>query len=415
MNRKYLQLIEKVFAIIGLTFFTGGFGVGSPPLLPAFLTSTIRYGVWFVSLIVIVLNYKKALAMASQDIFICILVPIVYASSIWSLNPEFTDEYMGQVLRMSSFALYLATRFSIKQQVRLVAWTFAIGAIVSILVVWRLPGVGLHWKYHLGAWKGIYDYKNTFGSMMIIGSIAFLLMPVDSLKHQRYKWGFFYLMLLLIYFSTSKTSLIVSFLVLFILYLYRKFRWQGKRSVFFLDLGIMIFGGISGLVVALWVEILGAFGKDGSLTGRVPMWTSAISRVITEQPLLGFGRGGFWADESNYAIEAGMTIGPNYVPPHAHNGYIDLALDVGLVGLSLFLISLTIAFFRSFKLAYNTDKSEYVWPLGFLLFLSLNNMSESYLLRLANVYWVLYVSTALSVGREIRSLTLKRSFRGNNS
>ncbi|MGB3652857.1 MAG: O-antigen ligase family protein [Rivularia sp. (in: cyanobacteria)] len=411
MKRKHLEIAEKVFVVIGLTFFTGGFEAGATETTPALLSptivSTIRYTVWCLSLVIVIFNYKKALVTASQDIFIWILTPIVYASSIWSLNPEYTEKFMVEILQMTSFALFFATRFTIKQQVRLVAWTFAVGAIVSIFVVWRYPGAGLHWHDHPGSWKGIYDYKNTFGSMMVIGSIAFLLIPIDSLKHQRYKWGFFFLSLVMIYFSTSKTSLIVAFLVFVILYFYRKFRWQGKLSIVFIDLGVLIVGGISTLVVTLWIEILSAFGKDPTLTGRLPMWGRIFDRLLTEQPLFGFGRGGFWADESNYAIEAGMAVTERYLPPHAHNGYIDLALDVGLVGLSLFLISLSIAYIRSLKLAYNAPSSEYIWPLGFLLFLSLNNLSESYLLRLANVYWVLYVTTALSVGKEVRSSTFK--------
>lgn len=419
MKKKNIQIAEKVFAIIGLTFFTGGFQVGyalnSVTLLPAFVISLIRYSVWFISLVIVIFNYKKALMMIRQDIFITILVILIYASSIWSYNPAQTDANMPEVLQMTSFALYFATRFTIKQQVRLVAWTFALGASISIFLAWRLPAAALHWLDHPGAWKGIYDYKNTFGSMMVIGSIAFLLIPVDSLKHRRYKWGFFLLMLLMIYFSKSKTSLIVSFLTIIILYLYRQFRWQGKRSILVVDLGIMVAGSIGVIVVSLWVEILGAFGKDPTLTGRLPMWGSLIDRLIIEQPLLGFGRGGLWGEESNYALEAGLSVGDNYLPPHAHNGYIDLALDVGLIGLSLFLISLTIAFYRSFKLAYNTRNSEYVWPLGFLLFLSLNNMSESYLIRLANVYWVLYAATALSVGAEIRRNAFKRNLSEKNS
>jgi len=411
VNKKYLQLVEKIFVIVGLTFFSGGFKVGtamnSPPLITEAGLSAVRYGVWFIALAIIIFNYKKALMTASWDIFIWILIPIVYASSIWSLNPQFTESNMGEVLRMVSFALYFATRFNVKEQVRLVAWTFAIGAIASMLVVWRFPGAGLHWNDHPGSWKGIYDYKNTFGSMMVIGSISLLLTPLDNPKHRRYKWGFFCLSLVMILLSDSATSLLVSMLAFIVLYFYRNFRWKGKLTVIFLDFAVIVVGCIGTLIVALWVEILSALGKDPTLTGRLPMWGSLLNRLM-EQPLFGFGRGGLWADESNYALEAGMAVTQGYLPPHSHNGYIDLALDVGFVGLSLFLISLIIAYYRSLKLAYNSQNSENLWPLGFLIFLSLNNMSESYLLRLANVYWVLYMTTALSVGRELRINAFKR-------
>ncbi|MEA5595383.1 O-antigen ligase family protein [Rivularia sp. UHCC 0363] len=400
MKKQHLEIAEKIFVIIGLTFFSGGFAVGStktsPGIISESIISIIRYFVWSTSLILICFSYKRALHIASKDIFIWILTAIVYSSSIWSVNPEFTEKFMPEVLQMTSFGLYFATRFSLKQQVRLVAWTFGLGAILSMLVVWRLPSAGLHWHDHPGAWKGIYDYKNTFGSLMVLSSIAFLLLPINNLKHRRYKWAGFVISLLFIIFSTSKTSIVVSFVTISIVLFYQKFRWKGKVSVFYIDAVLLFAGSIATIVIGLWVEILGLMGKDATLTGRTPMWNVAFTELMRE-PWFGFGRGAFWAEKSKYAIEAGYAVSEGFVPPHAHNGFIDIMLDVGFVGFFLFLISFGIVYFRSLKLAYGSENLEDMWPLAYLLFLTLNNMMESYLLRLANVYWVLYIAVAFSV------------------
>jgi exopolysaccharide production protein ExoQ len=95
-------------------------------------------------------------------------------------------------------------------------------------------------------------------------------------------------------------------------------------------------------------------------------------------------------------------VSENYIPPHAHNGFIELGLDVGLIGLSIFLVSFTIAYVRALKQAYAAKNSEDFWPLAVLLFVALNNVTESYLLRLANIYWVLYITVALSVKKKRR-------------
>ncbi|MCJ8278367.1 MAG: O-antigen ligase family protein [Rivularia sp. ALOHA_DT_140] len=304
---------------------------------------------------------------------------------------------MVEILQMASFGLYFATRFrNTKQQVRLVAWTFGIGAIVSIFIVWRYPGAGLHWNDHPGAWKGIYDYKNTFGSMMIIGSLAFFLMPVDNLKHRRLKWVFFGLMLVMIYLSTSKTSLIVSFVTISIVMFYHKFRWKGKISVVYVDAVLLFLGSIATIVTTLWVEILTSMGKDTTLTGRIPMWTIAVKELMA-RPWLGFGRGAFWGEKSKYAIDAGYSVSQGFIPPHAHNGFLDIMLDVGFIGFAIFLISYFITYFRALRLAYSSDNLEDIWPLAYIVFLTLNNLMESYLLRLANIYWVLYIAAACSI------------------
>lgn len=411
MKKQHLEIAEKIFVIIGLTFFSGGFAVGSTKtsagIIPETTISIIRYLVWSTSFILTCFSYKRALHLASRDISIWILTLIVYSSSIWSVNPEFTEKFMPEVLQMTTFGLYFATRFSLKQQLRLVAWTFGIGAILSMFVVWRLPGAGLHWHDHPGAWKGIYDYKNTFGSLMVLNSIAFLLLPIDNPKHRRYKWGGFAMSLLFILFSTSKTSIVVSFLTISITLFYQKFRWKGKVSVFYMDVILLFLGSISTIVIGLWVEILGIMGKDATLTGRTPMWNVALTELMS-RPWFGFGRGAFWAEKSKYAIHAGYAVSEGFVPPHAHNGFIDIMLDVGFIGFFIFIISFILAYFRSLKLAYGSDNLEDIWPLAYLLFLTLNNMMESYLLRLANVYWVLYVAVAFSV-RARKTLSINKT------
>ena len=400
MKKQQLETAEKIFVIVGLTFFSGGFAVGStqttPGIIPETTISIFRYFIWGTSFALTCLSYKRALHLASQDIFVWILTAIVYSSSIWSVNPDFTEKFMPEVLQMTTFGLYFATRFSLKQQVRLVAWTFGVGAFLSAFVVWRLPGAGLHWHDHPGAWKGIYDYKNTFGSLMVLSSIAFLLMPIDNPKHRRYKWGGFAISLLFIIFSTSKTSIVVSFVTISIVLFYQKFRWKGKISVFYIDAVLLFVGSIGTVVIGLWVEILGLMGKDATLTGRTPMWNVALTELMY-RPWLGFGRGAFWAEKSKYAIDAGYAVSEGFVPPHAHNGFIDVMLDVGYLGFFVFMLSFSIAYLRSLKLAYASNKLEHMWPLAYLIFLTLNNMMESYMLRLANVYWVLYIATVLSV------------------
>ncbi len=400
--KKQLELAEKGFVILGLTFFSGGFGVGSLPgiagtgLIPESIISVIRYFILTTASIIICLNWKKSLLTASRDIFLWILTPIILLSSIWSLFPEETSKYMGEVWQMTTFALYFATRFSLKEQVKLVAWTFTLGMLLSIFFAIGVPSIGQHGADHPGSWKGIYDYKNTFGSMMVLTSLAFFLLPIDQPRNHLYKWGGFALSQVMMVRSTSKTSLVLSFLLILILLFYRNFRWQGKISVIYLDITILILGCVGTVVLAEWVALLSGLGKDPTLTGRTLIWGSVLTR-LRDSPWLGFGRGAFWQKGSRYAVEAGQAVTANFIPPHAHNGFVDLALDVGWIGLSLFLVSFAIAYARSLKLAYAARNSEDVWPLTVLLFVAMNNVMESYLLRQANIYWVLYITVALSV------------------
>ena len=187
MKTKYLDILEKVFVIIGLTFFSKGFDVGSTPaippipgLIPPIAISGIRYFVWITSTVLIGIRWKQCLAVASKDKYLWLLVILILQSYIWSDYPSFTYQGGREIWQMTSFALYFASRFSLKEQVQLVGINFGIGGILSIITALIFPAAGLHILDHPGAWKGIYDYKNTLGSMMIFGSLAFYLLPLNS-------------------------------------------------------------------------------------------------------------------------------------------------------------------------------------------------------------------------------------------
>ena len=400
MQKKTLETAEKWFAVIGLTFFTRAFDLGTgivaTPLLPGFFTTALRYVVWLGSLFLIGVNWKDAIRTASREKLLWVLTLIILLSFIWSDFPLDTFKNNREVLQMTSFSLYFATRFSMKEQLKLIVWTFSLGAFVSILLALTIPVIAIHQDDHPGAWRGVYDYKNTFGSMMIIGSLALYLLPIKTERQKLYRWAGLILLLVMILLSTSKTSLVIYFLLIFILGFYSKFRWQGRITVVILDLAILILACVATLVIGNWVALLTGLGKDPTLTGRTILWSYILMR-LGERPLLGYGRGSFWSPQAEYGKEAGRAVSAGFVAPHSHNGFLDIALDVGYIGLLLFLIIYFRAFFLALKRAYATRNSENLWPLAFLIFLAMNNVTESYLLRISNIYWVLFLIVVLSV------------------
>lgn len=403
---KSLRFAEKIFIILGLSFFSGVFGVESMgDVLPKAIVTLIRFFVWGMSSILVCIFWKSAIITATRDKLLCILTALVLLSFIWSEFPSFTLSETRDVLMMTSFGLYFATRFNLKEQVQLVACTLLIGSILSTIFALAFPALGIHISDHPGAWKGVYGHKNSLGSMMVLSSLTFFLLPKES--SILYKWCGFIFSLILMILSTSKTSLVLSILLLLIIMFYKNFHWKGKISVIFIDIGILILGCVAVLVFTYWVELITGLGKDPTLTGRTPLWGATLARLM-ERPLLGYGRGAFWAPKSQYAIEAGQAIGSGWVPPHGHNGFVDLALDVGLIGFSLFLMSYLTSFARALKRSYATKNIEELWPLAYLTFLAMNNVTESCLLYQANVYWVLFITVCLTTNQ-------KRKFKKNSN
>lgn len=391
-----ITFFEKIFVVLGVLFFSGAFS----ELLKGAPITLLRYIVWGGATVLVCLRWKDSLRVIKSDIFLVLLNVIAFASFLWSDVSISTFKDSREILQMTSFGLYVAARFTVKEQVETIAAACFIGELMSLFVGVTMPTLFIHGDDHPGAWKGVYGYKNLLGAIMIMSSFTFFLLPNSNKKlHKIYKWTGLTLGIILMLLSTSKTSLVVSALLFTTLYFYRYFRFAGKTTVIFLDLFILIVSAAVTLVLSNWTELLIGIGRDPTLTGRTPMWGIALTRLM-DRPLLGFGRGAFWAPGSPYALEAGKAVAVGFVPPHGHNGFIDLALDVGLIGISLFAISFVVAYFRALKLAYATLAPERMWYLAFLMFFFMNNMTESFMLFKTNIYWTLYITTTLSLGKK---------------
>ncbi|BAZ09686.1 O-antigen polymerase [Calothrix sp. NIES-4071] len=401
-----LRLAEKIFIILGLSFFAGIFGVNSLGfILPKIIVTLIRYFVWGMSSVLICVFWKSAIVIASKNKLLCILTGLALLSFTWSQSPDYTLLNATEVLMMTSFALYFATRFSLKEQVQLIAYTMFIGSILSTIIALGYPALGTHTanelENHLGAWKGVYGHKNSLGSMMVLSSLVFFVLPKEnsiSLKWLGFSFSIFLMLL-----STSKSSLVISCILILIMLFYKKFRWKGRISVIFVNIGILILACLAIVVLTYWVELLTGLGRDPTLTGRTYIWDTALAGLL-ERPFFGFGRGAFWAPESKYIIQAGYALrSSSWLPSHGHNGFLDLTLDLGLIGLSIFCIIYFTTFAQSLKQAYATNNLEKLWPIGYLTYLAMSNVTESNLLRLANLYWVLFITVVFTVNYRIKT------------
>jgi len=85
----------------------------------------------------------------------------------------------------------------------------------------------------------------------------------------------------------------------------------------------------------------------------------ALRGKSKKKMLLGYGYGGFWTTELR-----------NQIASHAHNGYLDTILELGLVGLFLFILFILKLILKSLEsLKNNINLSFYFLPLIFIIIL----------------------------------------------
>jgi O-antigen ligase len=411
---KLLPVVERSFVVLVLFLSTGALlpilfrerttvigstGVGGTVGDVAqgdIVTQIIWSGIYIVTLLLILMRWKSFVRVATRDKLLLLLVGIALVSVLWSAAPELTIRRSAALVGTTLFGAYVAARYSMSELLRLLAWGISIAALFSIIFALVFPSYGIYTDPRGEAWKGIYWHKNMLGRTMAVSGTVFLLLALSGRRYRWVAWCGFGLSSTLLLLSESVTSL-ASLLAILALYpFYRALRGQ-RNLVVPLYIGALLASG----VVAIWLasntgSVLGAFGRDTTLSGRTELW-DAVLVMIRQQPWLGYGYGAFWQGWEGPSAQVWLMmfhIGTGYGA--ADNGYLDLALDLGLLGVSVFALGFLRLFLRAIVWARLAKTAEQLWPLLFLSFMFLYTFFESTILTQNGVFWILYVALALS-------------------
>ena len=113
-------------------------------------------------------------------------------------------------------------------------------------------------------------------------------------------------------------------------------------------------------------------GKDITFSGRTDLWTDIV-REINKNPLMGCGFQGFWVMENVNVFVMNETY--NMLLKSAHNGYLDILNETGLIGLLLLAAAMIYYFMHSMKL---NKPNFWTW---FIIAALILNLQESTLFR----------------------------------
>ena len=82
---------------------------------------------------------------------------------------------------------------------------------------------------------------------------------------------------------------------------------------------------------------------------------------------------------------------------YAHNGFLDIWLSIGLVGLSVFLAGYIATVIHSLALLRKTNSPEGFWPLLFLTYILLSNLTEGTIATMNSSFWAIYTAISYSL------------------
>jgi len=172
-------------------------------------------------------------------------------------------------------------------------------------------------------------------------------------------------------------------------------RLIGTGVLIFIISFLIIFGTVTPFMGRLPIDFSAALGRAENLTGRADIWATLVPYAL-QKPILGHGLGGFWTD----AIRSISSS-------HAHNGYLDIILNLGFVGLimfSLFLLS-------SCRKTHGEMSRDFDWGVlwtCYLLVAVTHNIAESTITsftnHIMNILLCFYVASSVSHTHERKNI-----------
>lgn len=404
-----LKLIEKAFVILSLFFFTGGIAPFISDAHPAYpLKQALPIFCLLISLSLIILRWKRIVRIVIKEQVTWLLVSITFASILWSDAPMKTLELVMPLLRVTIFSIYLAASYNLREQLRLLAWAFGIAAILSLFFGAALPKYGvvgmgfianMEDLVHPGAWRGIYIHKTVMGSMMALGIMIFL---ANAANDRKYRWIYgigLVLSLAALWMSTTKGALLILLIIAVLIPFYQALRWNYSLAIPFFIIVLLVAGGFATIFITNAEQILSVFGREITISGRTIYWPLMLDK-IWERPWLGYGYETFWIGGwKGEPADIWRFLAPGNEPPHAHNGFLMVWFDIGLLGLTLFIFGFLIAYVRAIKWVRLIKTVEGLVPLIYLTMTLLFNLTESYLMR-GDIFWILYVTVLLAINSQ---------------
>jgi exopolysaccharide production protein ExoQ len=391
------RFLEYVFALGALFFTTGGLTVlltpENSPNSP--LVQVVGVAIGLLALAGLLLRPLSINRAAILYWPMLLLVAFAAFSMMWSDEPDITLRRAGSLILTTIFALWLVERFRSETAFKLVVTTFIALCAACWFVILFDPHMGIHQETdlvayaHAGSWRGLYFHKNDFGRAISFGAVTF---AVAAIVYRRWTIVFMLLFvqaMVLIANSQSSQAIILSIVpsaaVLGLAWLRDKSVTTRTMIISVTVPLLIIVYMASGIIFS---AVLEALGKDETLTGRTEIWMGTI-QILAQNSIFGGGFGAGWGPiRDPLKALTGIEVG------HAHNGYLDLVADIGVVGLSMILL-LTAWMTRKTFATYLAAPRMAIGLFGFAfaIFYIVGNWAGSFLMLHNNIYWVLLTCT----------------------
>jgi len=345
----------------------------------------------FAAIVLGALRQRGLHAFGALPVLLLVLLAWCVASALWSPEPLVTVRRAGL-----AFVLVVSAMLSIETvgtQKALAIWRWVLLAIlvVNFASIKFIPNAvhlpGESDAQLVGNWRGLYGHKNIAGSVGAMTALVFLFSPAANWRRKTFDVLVAAAAIGFTVMTRSKSSLGLVVVASMAAGIYRlAWRREIDRTIAIVA-GVVLLVAAAAFAVADENVILRLFGDPQQFTGRTEIWRAELA-FIFDHPLLGAGFGTF----SN---TGGVSPLHNYVgdwvaeASHGHNGYLQLLVTTGGIGLVLAMAALVAAPAMAFWRRGDTATKALLFSL--FVFLVLHNLMETDFLEGDGVTWVAYL------------------------
>lgn len=343
-------------------------------------------------------------AIAHANRFLFLFIFFAGLSIFWSVDWSISLARLLTLLALLLVGGYIGLRYSLKEILEFLSVFGVYILTISLILIVLAPNIGVM-NYHIiqGAWRGLYWHKNHMGFISGFIALVFFMMFLTSYflkKKIAWVWGSIYLFSLFFVFQTDSVGAYFSLIsvhgMVFLILIWLRLKTQIKSHHYIIFITMILF--VAGLILSNLEYVLGLFNREISMTGRTLMWWHLFNNYLAAKPLGGYGFNAFWHIENHRVT---MQLAAEYPDPIviADNGFIDILINTGFIGLSLFLLLYLGIWWRSLLFAWKAATITDCFPLIFMFYMLVANISWSLMYENESFFMLLMVIMLFSIGK----------------
>jgi len=397
----WLLLIPMLYFAANGTFIPHSGSVDTAATGQAGGTDAVhKLSVAFVSILCLTLvafRFAPVFSLAQRLKLVLAFPLLAIVSFAWSVEPQQSIVSGGILFIFTVFAIYLASRFQFHRQLDFIMLLGGVCLTLSIALALLVPSVGLT---PLG-WRGMFGHKQLCAATSILFLVTALHWKCLGAYQNMFRAAFILMSLLLIVTSRSRTGWALALVALFLsgaLWLLQ--RVPQKQALLVILAALPIAAAALYALYLLSPTLLTSVGKDSTLSQRTVIWAAAWQAAL-QRPILGFGFAAFW--KGLYGPSQAIVLIAGWGLQQAQNGFLDIWLGIGLVGLALLLLIIAQAFRNAAHCFHSALHPSYVrWCVVVIACTVLYNIGESSM-GLVNLNWFLFLLAVIGLSQSASS------------